>query len=120
MKKHTIHKFGHIYYFLGTDSDGTKYYLQKGSFDCGWYWGGGYVQTFINNRNPEKSRDIASHQHFDGLFFRGKKCGFDMFKDLFTNNPFTDSEIWQICELMKTFYTMREIKYEQMRRNNQC
>ena len=108
MKKQIITVFGKDYYLLGADASGTKYYLQKAKFDCGWYWGGGYVETFTNNRNPEKSRDISSHQHFDSLIFNRKKNGFDNFREIFVNNPFTDKEIWTICELMKTFYIMRE------------
>ena len=108
MKKQIITVFGKDHYLLGADASGTKYYLQKATFDCGWYWGGGYVETFTNNRNPEKSRDISTHQHFDSLIFNRKGNGFDNFKAIFVNNPFTDSEIWMICELMKTFYIMRE------------
>lgn len=108
MKKQIITVFGKYHYLLGEDASGIKYYLQKAKFDCGWYWGGGYVETFTNNRNPEKSRDISSHQHFDCLILNRKKNGFDTFKEIFVNNPFTDKEIWTICELMQTFYIMRE------------
>ena len=108
MKKSVINVFGKTNYLLGTDADGTKYYLEKASFDCNWYWGFGYVETYTNNTNPQRSRDIASHQHFDGLFFNSNKNGYDAFKDFFAETPFTDSEIWQIIELMKTFYICRK------------
>ena len=108
MKKHIVNVFGKKHYYLGSDAAGTKYYLQAAKFDCGWYWGGGYVETFTNNRNPEESRDISSHQHFDSLIFNRKNNGFDNFKNLFVNNPFTDEEIWTLCELLKSFYIMRE------------
>lgn len=108
MKKFKMHKFGKDCYLLGQDENGKNYFLEGATWDCGWYWGGGYVETYTNNRNPEKARDIASHQHFDGLFFNKKKNGFDNFKDFFKVTPFNDSEIWQICELMKSFYICRE------------
>lgn len=108
MKKFAFNKFGHKYYLLGTDKEGIKYFLEEASWDCDWYWGGGYVETFSNNRNPVCSRDIDSHRHFNYMFLTYNKNGFDMFKDFFKETPFTDNEIWKICELMKSFYVARE------------
>ena len=108
MKKSVINVFDKTNYLLGTDANGTKYYLQKASFVCNWYWGFGYVVTYTNNTFPERSRDIASHQHFDGLFFNSNQNGYHAFKNFFTETPFIDSEIWQIVELMKTFYICRK------------
>lgn len=107
MKKKTINKFGE-HYLLGVDENGTFYYLEKESWDCGWYWGLGYVHTFTNNKAPQLSRDIASHQHFDGLFFRGTRNGYDTFKEFFVDTPLSDKEIWTLLELMKTAYTLKE------------
>ena len=107
MKKQNFEWHGKKYFLLGTDKNGIKYYLQEAQWDCGWYWGGGYIETFSNNRCPKISKDIASHQHFDGLFFGKNKNGYDMFKDFFDATPFDNSEIWTIIELMKTFYIMR-------------
>lgn len=43
--------------YLGRTKDGTdKVFLEDFSWDCGWYWGGGY----IGNNN--------FHCHFDGCF----------------------------------------------------
>lgn len=112
MEKKKIHVFGKDAYLLGKEKDGRNCYLEAGKFDCGWYWGIGYVETYTNDKNPERSRDIDSHRHFDGLFFNGKKNGFDNFKDFFEETPFTDDEIWKICELMQSAYTAR--KYSDM------
>lgn len=106
MKKEKRHAFGKDIYLLGADSEGTRYWLECASWDCGWYWGFGYVETYTNNKKPEMSRDIESHQHFDGLFL--KKGIFDSFKELLTETPLQNNEIWQLLELMKTFYTLRE------------
>ena len=107
--KHKLHAFGKDIYFLGQDENKRNYFLEAARFDCGWYWGGGYIETYINNNNPEISRDIRSHQHFDGLFFNNPGVnGFDAFKAFFTVTPFTDSEIWKILELMKAFYIARQ------------
>lgn len=108
MKKFAFNKFGHKYYLLGTDKEGIKYFLEEASWDCDWYWGGGYVETFSNNRNPVCSMDIDSYHHFNYMFLTYNKNGFDMFKDFFKETPFTDNEIRKICELMKSFYVARE------------
>lgn len=105
MEKEKRFAFGKNIYLLGSDKDGVKYWLEEASWDCGWYWGFGYVETYTNNRNPEKSRDIASLRHFDGLFLKNNI--FDSFKEMLIDTPLTDKEIWQLLELMKTFYTLK-------------
>lgn len=111
-KKKKTRAFGKDIYFLGQDERGTNYYLEAATWDCGWYWGGGYVKTYTNNNNPSIARDTRSYQRFDRLFFKGNKNGFDNFKEFFKVTPFNDSEIWKICELMKSFYIAQ--KYSDM------
>lgn len=108
MKKQKNHAFGKDIYLLGKDNGGTLYWLEAGSWDCKWYWGFGYVETYTNNNSLSRSRDISSHQHFDSLFFNKNKDGHTAFKEFFAETPFTDSEIWKLLELMKAFYTARE------------
>lgn len=108
MKKKKSHAFGKDLYLLGKDDGGVMYWLEAASWDCKWYWGGGYVETYTNNKYPERARDIMSHQHFDSLFFKKNKDGHTAFKEFFAETPFTDSEIWKLLELMKAFYTARE------------
>lgn len=107
-KKFTMNKFGKNAYLLGQDEYGTNYFLEESTWDCDWYYGGGYVETYTNNHNPVKSKDIQSHNHFDSMFFYQNKNAYDAFKDFFKIHPFTDDEIWKICELMKSFYIARE------------
>ena len=109
MEKQIRRAFGKNIYLLGKDQDGVNYWLEEPSWDCGWYWGFGYVETYTNNRNPEKARDISSHQHFDSLFLKGNKCSRDMFKDFFKDTPLEDNEIWELVDYMKTFYTLRNV-----------
>ena len=111
-KKYKMHKFGKDCYLLGQDENGTNYFLEEATWNCGWYWGGGYVETYTNNGNPVKAKDISSHQHFDGMFFNGNTNGYDAFKSFFKVTPFTNDEIWKIVELMKSFYIAR--KYSDM------
>ena len=107
MLKRKTRAFGKDVYLLGKDKNGVSYWLEAATWDCDWYWGGGYVETYTNNDFPERSRDIDSHQHFDGLFFKSNKNGYDAFKEFFVEYPFTDKELWKIVELMKSFYIAR-------------
>lgn len=108
MKKRIEKAFGKEIYLLGKDSEGILYWLEEPRWDCGWYWGCGYVETYTNNKNPQNARDINSHQHFDGLFFNKNKHGFDVFKEFFAESVLSDKELWQLMELMKTIYTLKE------------
>jgi hypothetical protein len=100
--------FGKKIYFLGTGKNGANYYLEAPSFDCGWYWGFGYVETYTNNKKPNLSRDIRSHEHFDGLFFGNGQTAFDTYKSFFSRSSLSDNDIWKLCDFMKTFYNLRE------------
>lgn len=104
LKKKSFMWNGKKYYLLGI-LDGEEIYLEQGHFDCGWYWGVGYVETFTNRKNPRRSKDISSHRHFDKLFKT-----YDMFMTL--ESPLSDKEKWTVYELMKSIYTAR--KYSDM------
>lgn len=108
MEKDMRKAFEKKIYLLGADKEGINYWLEAPTWDCGWYWGCGYVETYTNNENPEIARDINSHQHFDGLFLKGKKNGYDAFKEFFNDVTVTDDELWTLLEIMKTIYTLKE------------
>lgn len=112
IKKKKSHAFGKDIYLLGRDKYGTNYWLEEASWDCEWYWGGGYVETYTNNKSPEHSKDIESHTHFDSLFLKGDKCAYDLFNELFVEHPFTKDEVRKIILLMKKFYIAQ--KYSSM------
>lgn len=108
MNKQTTEAFGKEIYLLGKDKEGILYWLEEPKWDCGWYWGCGYVETYTNNKNPSIARDIESHQHFDGLFFNKNKNGYDNFKEFFDETTVTDKELWTLLEVMKTIYILKE------------
>ena len=108
MKKKTTRAFNKEIYLLGKDAEGTLYWLEEPSWDCGWYWGFGYIETYTNNRNPHLAKDINSHQHFDGLFLNGNKCCIDMFNEFFVETTLSQSEIYELCDYMRTFYTLQK------------
>lgn len=82
--------------YLGQNQN-ESIYLSAPSWDCGWYWGFGY----LGNRN--------CHYHVDGLN-EGKRINlYDAFKEHFGESlQILDSDLWKVCELFKTFYTLKE------------
>jgi hypothetical protein len=108
MEKRIINKFGK-HFLLGINKDGEYVWLEKESWDCGWYWGFGYLHTFTNNRQPERSKDLSAHFHFDSTFLNGPDCCHNMFKNYFKETVLTDNEIWELCDYMKTFYTLKSV-----------
>ena len=109
MEKKTSKAFGKKVWLLGKDKDGINYWLEEPSWDCGWYYGFGFVETYTHNTRPDLARDINSHQHFDSLFLNGPKCSKDMFKEFFVETPLSDDEIWELVDYMKTFYTLKSV-----------
>jgi hypothetical protein len=93
--------------YLGYNEENGRICLTAPSWDCGWYWGFGY----LGNRN--------CHYHVDGLTtrewydvekgcFRSEKMSlFDGFKKHFGDTlTLTDAQLWTLCELFRTFYTL--------------
>ena len=108
MKKKVVTFHGKKYYLLGVNANGEYQWLEEAKFDCDWYWGFGYVESFTNNKHPELAKDISAHTHFDSLFFRRNKNAFNAFKEYYADCTVNDNELWKLCELMKEFYIARE------------
>lgn len=113
ISKEKSHAFKKDVYLLGMDSEGIRYWLEAATWDCGWYWGFGYVETYQNNRMPDKARDIDSHQHIDSGFtgkidWKGEYIHNIFDCPVFTSTTFTSDEGWKLSELFKTFYTLKE------------
>ena len=104
LEKEKTHILGSTYYLLGMDENKVKYYLQKGTFDCDWYWSGGYINTFNRNKS-----DIDLHTHYDTGKVHGLRFSYyDDFDKIFKVCTLTDSEKWKFHELMRTFYTAKK------------
>jgi len=104
MKKTKSRAFGKDVYLLGVDKYNEPYWLEHPSFDCGWYWGFGYLELYTNPYNPDKSRDIQYHCHWSG--FQGKLSG-----------VFTDKEYLRLRLLFSQFYEIKEIAEKEHRKN---
>lgn len=109
LEKKTTTAFNKKIFLLGQDKEGTNYWLEAPSWDCGWYWGFGYIETYTNNRRPNIAKDISSHSHFDSMFMNGPENARDQFKNFFVKTTLTDNEIWELCDYMKTFYTLKTV-----------
>lgn len=128
MNKYTMnptkdHAFGKDIYLLGKDESGINYWLESPHWDCSWYWGFGFVETYTNNRTPSKARDIESHQHIDSSFM-GQHYYYDHEKQCFRkgtyiNNiydspllvttTFNEGTGWQLSELFRQFYLLKDM-----------
>lgn len=111
-------------YLLGTDEDGIKYWLEAASWDCEWYWGFGYVETYNlgGKRKPSSCTDIQSHQHIDSSFmgkhefynhethkFEQSEYIHNIFDSpKLAQTTFTENEGWKLSELFNTFYKLKE------------
>jgi len=76
---------------------GKRIYLSPPSWDCGWYWGFGY----LGNKD--------CHYHVKGLM--EKTNLFDGIKQHFDDGTFVlkqDKDTWILSELFATFYALRK------------
>lgn len=105
MKKETKFYFGKKNYLLGRGEDGKKIWLVAPSWDCDWYWGFGYLETYTRRYGQI---DIDSHTHFDCLNEEKHNNYFDAFNEYIKETPLTSNEIWKLCDYMQTFYTLRK------------
>lgn len=115
------HAFGKDVYLLGMDEQGIKYWLEAPKWDCNWYWGFGYVETYSHNRKPSKALDIDSHSHISGFlgtqeeynFDKGCFCKGEYIHNLidnkrFVSTTFNEKESWELSELFTQFYFLKQ------------
>lgn len=105
--KKIINKFGE-HYLLGVNKYGEHVYLEKESWDCGWYWGFGYLHTYTNDRCPMQSRDIATHTHFDSMFLNKDKSPYDLIDDYFESMTISKTDLYEFVDLMMTTYALKQ------------
>ena len=76
--------------------DGKNVWLAPPSWDCEWYWGYGYIHnknlhTNFNWLATNENLYNAIEKRFNGTFV------------------LQGSNLWTFCELMQTFYTLKEM-----------
>lgn len=91
-------------YYIGRNDNGNIY-LSAPKWDCGWYWGFGY----LGNAN--------CHYHLDGLASEYRTNMYDALIKHFDKAFIFKTEIeedkynnllWQFCELVSTAYSLKE------------
>ena len=112
LEKRVSKAFGKKIYLLGTFEGGHNFWLEEPKWECGWYWGFGYVETYT----------IESHQHYDGLCFK-KYEYYDHKKGCFQQGEYIhklsdrpdvvacsliEREQWILSDLMKMAYTLNK------------
>lgn len=120
--KRVSRAFGKDIFLLGKDSDGSTVWLEEPQWDCGWYWGFGYIEKYTNKNNPENAKGIISHSHFSGLVGRQeyydheKGCHRkgDYIHNVYDSpelveTTFTEKEGWLLSELFKQFYLLKDM-----------
>jgi len=105
LAKQESRAFGKAVYLLGCDEDGIRYWLSAPSWDCNWYWGFGYVSTYIRNSVPDCAKDLDSHQHIDSSFLDTSNL-YDSSK--FASTVFDEKTGWILSELFNEFYILKK------------
>ncbi len=80
---------------FNTLSKGERIYIDKHSFNCGWYWGFGYIGN------------AHMHTHFNSVFLKGAN-DIKMPSELFVVPKYTDNEWWLILDLFYQAYSLKK------------
>lgn len=82
---------------FGTNKEtNEKIYLEKPTWDCGWYWSFGY----LGNKH--------CHYHLSN-YAKGRNIHmYDALINDYDLNDAIKSDLWEFCELAKSIYIMKE------------
>lgn len=106
MNKTKSNAFGKDCYLIGRDKNGDAIWLESAKWECGWYWGFGYVETYTSQLDPANSKDTTHHQHWSGLL--GRRLHSHHINEALEESVLSEEESWEISDLMKSFYTLKE------------
>lgn len=113
LQKQKSFAFGKDVYLLAQDNQEILYWLEEPTWDCGWYWGFGYIETYTCNKYPKKSKDITSHQHWSGFVNKKNDKTHDWIHHL-NQSPelivtvLSEKESWEISDYFKRFHALKE------------
>lgn len=89
---------------------GEKVYLAPPSWDCGWYWGFGYIQ----NRNLHTHYNCVCLTKVERYDFEKAAWTNGEYIDILSGNPdftelaFTEPTLWALSDYMKSFYALQK------------
>lgn len=90
--------------------DNEPIYLSAPSWDCGWYWGFGYLGNKNCHYHVDGLKKISKYNFEKSVFEYEFVDLFDGFKEHFGETFIlkSDNDIWLLAELFETFYALRE------------
>lgn len=106
MLKKSVREFhGKKLFLLGKSEDGTFYYLESPSWDCGWYWGFGYIEGFAKETPTDRGHD--SHEHAED-FLSKWFTEHNGSKPRLVETVFDEAGGWKLSELFASFYILKD------------
>jgi hypothetical protein len=90
--------------------DRESIWLSPPSWDCGWYWGFGYLGNKNCHYHVDGLKKIETYNHETKSWNHKSVNLFDGFKEHFGESFIikNDNDLWLLCELFQTFYTLKE------------
>lgn len=100
--------------FFGTrKSDGERIYITKPSWDCGWYWGFGYLgnrrEHYHLSSYQDKQRVLTDDKGKFHVFT--EKRNINMYEALIEDydlNSAIKENLWEFCEVVLTAYSLKK------------
>lgn len=91
-------------------NDNQPIYLDAPSWDCGWYWGFGYLGNKNCHYHVDRLTKIETYNHEAKAFTHEIVNLYDGFKRHFGDTFIIkrDKDVWTLAELFKTFYILKE------------
>lgn len=95
--------------FLGKH-DNKSIYLTAPSWDCGWYWGFGYLGNKNCHYHVDGLKKIETYDFSKSVWQYEFVNLYDGFKKHFGDSFVVkdDKDVWTLAELFATFYPLRE------------
>lgn len=94
---------------LGKNADGENIYLSPPKWDCGWYWGFGYLGNNNYHYHVDGLKRIETY-NFEAKAWTHERVNlYDGFKRHFGDSFIVkrDKDIWTLAELFETFYALK-------------
>jgi len=96
-------------YANGEQSINNRVYLSPPSWDCGWYWGFGYIGNKDMHYHIDGLKKHEKYNHDAGVWEYEFFNLYDGIKKHFGNTlRVRPSDLWTLAELFETFYSLKD------------
>ena len=106
MKKKIINRYG-IHYLLGKNQFGQKVCLQQQTGSAS-YWEFGLLHAFTVNEFMTRPQDLEALVNLQRSLAQGPEYSYKLFKSYFKETVLSNDEIWELCDYIKTYYTLKD------------